>query len=376
MGAAFSVCWILGTVCLAACLFLLAAACKNGVVASLTSVVASLALAFACLEGWMLATSQATDGLLDDSANSRYVLSGQALQRQPKQMLPYGQFPAALGQPYAVAQRTVKYDRTLFDVRYGFDALGHRVSPISNEPPRAEIMVFGCSYTFGHGLEDGQTWPWLLGEALGPDWRITNYAYKGFGAHQMLTLLQEGAVSKLEVKKREAVFLAIYHHLQRNEGLLDSSPCTHYALEKDSGELIRAGWSNDDYAVLFALPRFFNGSQLVAHICRLLTDGIAKQRHKAFLATYVAILDASARLLREEYDATLTVVLWPDAEYLAPLLRERGITSLNARMMMPEWDATSGAAYYIDPQYERHPNAEAANDIAAALAKYFAKRDF
>ena len=97
----------------------------------------------------------------------------------------------------------------------------------------------------------------------------------------------------------------------------------------------------------------------------------AKQHHEAFVKTYLAILEESARLLREKYNASLTVLLWPDVEYIEAELRQRGIATLRARDMLPDWDATKGNAYYIDPEWEMHPNSRATSELAEGLAAYF-----
>jgi hypothetical protein len=49
----------------------------------------------------------------------------------------------------------------------------------------AAIITAGCSFTFGHGLNDEDTWPWLLQEKL-PDHRVTNLGCMGYGTDQAL----------------------------------------------------------------------------------------------------------------------------------------------------------------------------------------------
>ena len=85
----------------------------------------------------------------------------------------------------------------------------------------------------------------------------------------------------------------------------------------------------------------------------------------------MAIIEESARLLREKYKASLTVLLWPDVEYLEAELQQRGIATLRARDMLPDWDTTKGNVYYIDPEWEMHPNPRATSELAEGLAAYF-----
>ena len=370
MGYMLSVCWIAGTLCAAIVLFAVAARVKSAFSGALC-LAGSLALAFSCMEGYLLLTPQTQDALLDDSRHSKYVLSHQAaIQGANLYGSAVGTFPKASGIPVFEAQRTLKFDHELFDVRYGFDAQGRRVTPPSDAKPLAELLLFGCSYTFGAGLEDTETWAWQLSRQLGPAWRLSNYAYNGFGPHQMLTLLEEGMVESPSAPERAALFLAIGHQIRRNAGLVYRHN-VRYALRED-GRLERDGFTSDSpYTVLFLLPNYFNGSQLVRHISIGITEFFANHYHSEFTKTYVAILEKASRLLREKYNASLTVLLWPDVEYLESELQQCGIATLRARAMLPDWDSTRGEVYFIDPKWERHPNARAARELAEGLAAYF-----
>lgn len=370
IGYLLSACWMTGTLC-AAIVFFTVAARINNMLSGGLCLIGSLALAFSMMEGYLLFLPQVEDGLLDDSRHSKYVLSKQAVfPAENFSITSIGTFPKATGSFEFVAHRALKFDRELFDVRYGFDAQGRRVTQASDGSPRADLLLFGCSYTFGHGLEDTETWPWKLGKLLGPAWRISNYAFNGFGPQQMLTRLEEGMVEEPSAPERAALFLAIEHQIRRNSSLFYMHS-VRYALRAD-GRLERDGFSSDPpYAILFFLPKYFNGSQLVRQISNFVTEYLVKQHHDEFLKTYLAILEESARLLREKYKASLTVLLWPDVEYIEPELRQRGIATLRARDLLPDWDNTKGAAYRIHPKWEWHPNAKAASELAEGLARYF-----
>lgn len=369
-GYLLSACWILGTLCTALALFAMAAKINNLFSGGLCFI-GSLALAFSVLEGYLLLTQQPTDALLADSRHSKYVLSNQAAPSGKNLCrTSVGDFPEASGFPVFTAQRTLKFDHELFDVRYGFDAQGRRVTPTSSVRPLAELLLFGCSFTFGHGLEDEETWPWKLGKLLGPEWRICNYAYKGFGPQQMLTRLEEGMVEDISAPARAALFLALGHQIRRNAGLVYMHS-VRYALRED-GRLERDGFTSDSpYTVLFLLPNYFNGSQLVRHISIGITEFLANRYHDEFTKTYIAILEKASRLLREKYNTPLTVLLWPDVEYLEAELQQQGIATLRARAMLRDWDTTKGSVYYIDPKWEKHPNSRATSELAEGLAAYF-----
>ncbi len=57
----------------------------------------------------------------------------------------------------AAVHRELRYDLELFDARYTLNAKNHRITPPANDKPLAGLMIFGCSFTFGYGLNDDQT---------------------------------------------------------------------------------------------------------------------------------------------------------------------------------------------------------------------------
>ena len=61
------------------------------------------------------------------------------------------------------------------DITYSFDKYGYRIYPKLNCPTSKNIFCFGCSYTFGHGIPDEHTWPYILAKKLGEDYTPHNY---------------------------------------------------------------------------------------------------------------------------------------------------------------------------------------------------------
>jgi hypothetical protein len=77
-----------------------------------------------------------------------------------------------------------------FDVTYTIDASGNRVTP-DPEAAVGRVLTLGGSFTFGHGVEDFESWPWLLGKAWS-DVKVVNLAVMGWGTgHALLSLEAE-----------------------------------------------------------------------------------------------------------------------------------------------------------------------------------------
>jgi len=76
-----------------------------------------------------------------------------------------------------------------------------------------EIWIFGCSFAWGEGVDDDETFPWLIAEQL-PAFSVVNFAGPGYGTTHALIRLREA----LEEENR-AVIAVLAHgsfHGERN----------------------------------------------------------------------------------------------------------------------------------------------------------------
>jgi hypothetical protein len=70
-----------------------------------------------------------------------------------------------------------------YDVVY---SLSHGTRLTSKSPHEGPALIAaGCSFVFGHGIKDEDTWPWLLQERL-PRYRVINAGCMGYGTDQAL----------------------------------------------------------------------------------------------------------------------------------------------------------------------------------------------
>jgi hypothetical protein len=79
---------------------------------------------------------------------------------------------------------------TIYKTHYSIDALGHRRTAASPAAPKRAVAFFGCSFTFGEGLTDGET---LASQyALhAPDRVPVNLGVPGHGPNHMLARLED-----------------------------------------------------------------------------------------------------------------------------------------------------------------------------------------
>ena len=74
-----------------------------------------------------------------------------------------------------------------YDVVYSIESGRRKTPPPVSAGP--ELIAAGCSFTFGHGLNDQDTWPWLLQEKL-PNYRVVNAGCMGYGTDQALLVTE------------------------------------------------------------------------------------------------------------------------------------------------------------------------------------------
>jgi hypothetical protein len=79
------------------------------------------------------------------------------------------------------------------------------------------IVFFGCSFTFGLGLNDEDTLPQLFADSIDRKIRILNLAFAGYGPHQFLSELQAGIFdSVIGHQPKLFVFVTAAWHAERS----------------------------------------------------------------------------------------------------------------------------------------------------------------
>ncbi|MBI4244664.1 MAG: hypothetical protein HY606_11290 [Planctomycetes bacterium] len=100
-------------------------------------------------------------------------------------------------------------DEILYDVTYTIDKYSRRMTPLAGDGRKEKFaLFFGCSFTFGDGLNDNQTLSYYFGEAA-QKFEPYNYAYSGYGPQQMLAKI-EGTDLKSEIKQNKGIAVYVF----------------------------------------------------------------------------------------------------------------------------------------------------------------------
>jgi hypothetical protein len=264
-----------------------------------------------------------------------------------------------------VTARKYYSDTLLYDVVYSIDGQGLRIAPTADQRGLSECVVFfGDSVTFGEGVNDDQTFPYRVGVKTNGRYAVYNFAFSGYGAHQMLANLQSGLVDqRINCKPTHFFYLVIPDQLRRVAGLASWDPHGPRFTLAANGEAVRAG-NFDDPASIFgqvrephwvelAFDKFFAWQRFF---------GRARDPNPADLQLLVAVVRTSARLAKQHYPNSQFHVLLYDmvVELDEPLtvmekeLHSAGIPVHRISKAVP--DLRVHSTHYILSIHDPHPN--------------------
>jgi hypothetical protein len=116
---------------------------------------------------------------------------------------------------YHVEKTDPKTGAAIYSADYTIDSNLVRQTLSCEKGPA--VVFFGCSYTFGLGLNDGETLPQAFADSLGRKQRVLNLGYPAYGPQQFLSELQAGVFdSVIGPQPRVFVFLTSAWHAERS----------------------------------------------------------------------------------------------------------------------------------------------------------------
>ncbi len=122
---------------------------------------------------------------------------------------------------YSATHKKVVNGKVIFDATYNYDELYRRKVPgLPQNNLDKFIFFFGGSQTFGEGLNDTDTIPARVQDNTAHH-RVYNYAYKGYGPHQMLRKLEtRSLLNEVPEKRGTAFFQYFTFHVPRVLGTM------------------------------------------------------------------------------------------------------------------------------------------------------------
>jgi len=239
--------------------------------------------------------------------------------------------------PPNVVGRQVSED---FDVVYHSGPEGWRILPEpSKTPPDSEIWFLGCSFSFGAGVDDDESYIYRLARAW-PESRVRNFSVSGYGTTNAYLNLKNQLSRRS--KPTVVVYAWISHHQKRN--------------------YLRRSWHGSSNAAI--IPRFevvdghLHWVGFVPGAQATLEDGPALDETE-FRIT-VALIREMARLSRERSIPLVMLLLQgPDFRVPMAVADEPGISILDV-------SAVSNSFY----PHDGHPTKMWHQSVARAIASH------
>ncbi len=118
-----------------------------------------------------------------------------------------------------VEHKKTSYGKPVFSSVFSIDACGHRITPVDHREDRTHFMAFfGCSFTFGQGVNDDETLPAQMARRA-PAYMPYNYALPGYGPQQMLLkLMHYDLRGEIAEKQGVGLYLFLDDHVERAIG--------------------------------------------------------------------------------------------------------------------------------------------------------------
>jgi hypothetical protein len=253
----------------------------------------------------------------------------------------------------------------LYDVAYTIGKDGLRISPPSSETIGGGCIIFFADSTiFGEGLNDDQTLPFYVGQKTRDHPAIYNFAFIGYGPHQMLASLQAGRLTQIvRCAPTNFVYRLLPEHAARVAGLASWDKHGPRFVLDARGGVVRRGHFDDlpllvddvPRAVEAALARFFIWQRFF---------GRTRDTGPADVDLLAGVVAESARLTKRLYpDSFFHVLLGNDHNALIePKLTAAGISIVKVSSIIPDLAADWSGSQPIGTRYmlsvhDFHPNA-------------------
>ena len=161
-------------------------------------------------------------------------------------------------------------EKVVHDAVYSTDGQRRRITPVEDGDERDNaILFFGCSVTYGMGVNDNETLPYYVGE-FAPNFQPYNYAVGGWGPQQTLVLLRKKeTVEKITQRSRIiGVFNYIDDHVLRvvgAKGMRWVRGFPRFVLRED-GKLANIGTIEENPRKYCLLDRILEHSEAVRYM--------------------------------------------------------------------------------------------------------------
>ena len=262
--------------------------------------------------------------------------------------------------------RTVN-GKIIYSIKFNTDANSLRITPIDSTKPRTQYAQFyGCSMTFGEGVQSNETLPYYFGK-YNSTYHPYNFAYSGYGPHQMLARLESGSPKNI-VKESAGIAFYIYinDHVNRAIGTM-----TNYGYNGGNAPYFHEVGNGLKHDGLFKDARrirsWFYEILLKSNILKLFKIGYPFTISEADYELTAEIMAQASRDYKKQFgNDNFYVIIYPttvDSSLIIRLLKQKGVKVLDYSKLFNPTDKK-----YAIP-YDEHPTALANEVLIKHLVK-------
>ena len=263
-----------------------------------------------------------------------------------------------------VELRAFRARTPLYRAQVTIDDKGRRFTP-NHDQARDAALFFGCSFTFGLGVDDDQTLPADF-EGTQTGLRALNYGLPGAGPQNMLAQLQKPGLASETGPASLAVYTFIDDHVGRAVG----SPMVYFGLGKflpyyhqgPGNRLVRDGDFVSGRPWVSTAFNLLEKSYLFFYAARDLRPPDAPD-----LEMTARIIEAARDRYREVFhNSNFYVLIYPGARHFGPALAAR-LTRTGTRVLDYSTLDFHDSKYWLPGDW--HPSTEAYREIARRLSE-------
>ena len=260
----------------------------------------------------------------------------------------------------------------VYHIKFNTDANSLRITPVDSTKSRIKYAQFyGCSMTFGEGVQSNETLPYYFGK-FDSTYRPYNFAYSGYGPHQMLARLETGSpknIAAMDIVKEStgiAFYIYINDHVNRAIGTM-----TNYGYNGGNAPYFHKVGNELKHDGLFNSTRkirsWFYEVMLKSNILKLFKIGYPFRISEADYELTAEIMAAASRDYKKQFNNdNFYVIIYPttvDSKLIISLLKQKKVKVLDYSKLFNPTDKK-----YAIP-YDEHPTALANEILIKQLVK-------
>ncbi len=270
------------------------------------------------------------------------------------------------------SKRLLKNDEVLYDVVYTLNAHGNRITPAHAQATKAVVFI-GCSFTFGDGLQDNQTFPWRVSEKLGAQYQVFNLGISAHGTHHALSRLQEHMPHLAVYEQVYVFYTAIDDHTRRFKFGPRYEIQNNLAVRQGDYGPITYFWNNTSWEPWLKKSYLFN--KIKEPLMDYLAPLSDKDQRLALMQALIATMQND--VLQKSPSRHFTVLAWPPHTFKTLAHLPKNIHVLNVENWLPHFsqeEFTPDSKYILRPGVDTHPTAYANELVSNALVNIIQER--